>query len=78
MMKMGCKSGVYARRPDFTLACRCGEGWRGSATTSTRFAVDLARPVRLPHPDGMEVRENAEPIRTISDDPCPDKILIKM
>jgi len=52
MMKMVCKSGVYARRPDFALARRRGEGWRGSATTSTRFAVDLARPVRLPHPDG--------------------------
>src|SRR5215510_3816679 len=52
VMKMSCKSGVYARRPGFALARRCGEGWRGSATTSTRFAVDLARPVRLPHPDG--------------------------
>src|SRR5262245_39885780 len=51
-MKMICKSGVYARRPGSALSRRCGEGWRGSATTSTRFAVDLARPVRLPHPDG--------------------------
>src|SRR5262249_2347140 len=51
-MKMICKSGVYARRPGSALGRRCGEGWRGSATTSTRFAVDLARPVRLPHPDG--------------------------
>src|SRR5262249_8586248 len=52
MMKMVCKSVVSARGPDFALARRRGEGWRGSATTSTRFAVDLARPVRLPHPDG--------------------------
>src|SRR5499426_772005 len=52
VMKMICKSGVYACPPGFALARRCGEGRRGSATTSTRFTVDLARPVRLPHPDG--------------------------